>query len=108
MWMVLLLFVVMLMLVGMMTRRLMLNLALCLMPNFVTTTMMLDASGGYSVSSDPPDASRKGEWRSRDGLLEYQPENGQAWSVLGEYRLHGDRLIVIPPDNEAQVWTRQD
>ena len=74
----------------------------------VTTTMTLDASGGYSVTSEPPDASRKGEWRSRDGLLEYQPENGQAWSVLGEYRLHGDRLIVIPPDNEAQVWTRRD
>lgn len=72
----------------------------------VTTTMTLDADGGYSASSEPPDESKKGEWRSRDGLLDYRPENGRAWSELGAYRLHGDRLIVILPGNEAQVWTR--
>ena len=72
----------------------------------VTTTMTLDADGGYAASSEPPDESKKGEWRSRDGLLDYRPENGRAWSELGAYRLHGDRLIVILPGNEAQVWTR--
>ena len=74
----------------------------------VTTTMTLDADGGYSAMSEPPDESKKGEWRSREGLLDYRPENGRAWSELGAYRLHGDKLIVILPGNEAQVWTRGD
>jgi hypothetical protein len=74
----------------------------------VKTTMRLDANGTYSATSEPPDESRRGEWRSRDGLLEYQPGKDQSWSALGEYRLHGDKLIIILPGNEAQVWTRND
>ncbi len=72
----------------------------------VTTTMRLDAAGAYSATSEPPDESKQGEWRSRGALLEYRPENGQAWSELGTYRLHGDTLIVVLPGREAQVWTR--
>ena len=74
----------------------------------VTTTMTLDADGTYSMTSDPPDEKTKGEWRSADALLEYRPTNGQAWSELGAYRLHGDKLIVVQPNNVAQVWTRGD
>lgn len=74
----------------------------------VTTTMTLHADGGYSATSEPPDESRKGEWRSRNALLEYRPERGQAWSELGTYRLDGNTLIVVLPGNEAQVWTRGD
>ncbi len=74
----------------------------------VTTTMTLDAAGGYSATSEPPDESKKGEWRSRGALLEYRPATGQAWTELGTYRLHGDTLIVVLPGNEAQVWTRGD
>lgn len=72
----------------------------------VTTNMTLAASGDFSVASEPADESKRGEWRSRDGKLEFRPGNSQSWSVLGEYLLHGDRLILILPGNETQVWTR--
>lgn len=72
----------------------------------VTTVMVLGADGGYSASSEPPEESKKGEWRSQRGTLEYRPQNAEAWSALGEYRLHGDNLITILPEQVPRVWTR--
>jgi hypothetical protein len=72
----------------------------------VTTEMNLAADGSYSETSDPPEEAKQGEWRSRDGYLEFRPPDAETWSALGEYRLHGDSLITILPGSEPRVWRR--
>ena len=73
----------------------------------VTMEMILGPDGHYSHNSEPVKESKQGEWRSRNGKLEYRPRDSEAWSALGEYRLHRDNLIIILPDSEPRVWTRR-
>lgn len=73
-----------------------------------TIKMTLGPDGGYFEITEPARDLKRGEWRSRSGFLEYRPRVGDAWTVLGEYRSHGDNLITILPDQEPRVWTRGD
>jgi len=73
----------------------------------VTMKMTLDPDGHYLHTSEPVTDSKQGEWRSRSGHLEYRPQDAHSWSALGEYRLHGNNLIIILPDDEPRVWTRR-
>jgi len=72
----------------------------------VTMEMTLGRDGRYSYTSEPVNDAKQGEWRTRSGHLEYQPQDAESWSALGAYRLHGDNLIIILPGNEPQVWAR--
>ena len=73
----------------------------------VTTEMTLGPDGRYSEISEPTSESKRGQWRSADKRLDYRPRDTDAWSPLGEYRLHGDKLITILPGDDPRVWTRR-
>jgi len=72
----------------------------------VDSIMVLAPDGAYSYEAAPIAASRQGKWRSRDGRLEYRAKDASTWSALGVYQVRGDKLIVIVPEHDPQIWSR--
>ncbi|UCH48102.1 MAG: hypothetical protein JSU95_19080 [Betaproteobacteria bacterium] len=72
----------------------------------INIRMTLGRDGRYSQTSKPPTDSEQGEWRNRGRVLEYRPQESEAWSQIGEYQLYGDHLITIVPEREPQIWRR--
>lgn len=72
----------------------------------VNSTMVLAPDGGYSYHAEPIAASRQGQWRSDGGRLEYRAKDASIWSILGVYQVRGDKLIVIVPEHDPQIWSR--
>ena len=72
----------------------------------VDSTMVLCRDGAYSYKAEPTGASRQGQWRSYDGRLEYRVKDAASWSVLGVYQVRGDKLIIIVPERDPQIWSR--
>jgi hypothetical protein len=72
----------------------------------VDSIMVLAPDGAYSYKAEPIAASRQGHWRSRDGRLEYRAKDANTWSTLGVYQVRGDKLIVIVPEHDPQIWSR--
>ena len=72
----------------------------------VDSIMVLAADGDYAYEAQPVSASRQGRWRSQAGRLEYRAKDAVTWSVLGTYQVRGDKLIVIVPERDPQIWSR--
>jgi hypothetical protein len=72
----------------------------------VDSTMVLAPDGEYFYRAEPVTASRRGQWRSHEGRLEYRVQDAATWSVLGVYQVRGDKLIVIIPEHDPQIWSR--
>ena len=72
----------------------------------VNSTMVLAADGAYSYKAEPTAVSRQGQWRSHEGRLEYRSKDAGTWSILGVYQVRGDKLIVIVPERDPQIWSR--
>jgi len=72
----------------------------------VDATMELAANGNYTYKAETVAASRQGRWRSQGGRLEYRAQDAVTWSVLGAYQVRGDKLIVIVPERDPQIWSR--
>ena len=72
----------------------------------VDSTMVLAADGAYSYKAEQTAESRQGQWRNLDGRLEYRAKDAASWSVLGVYQVRGDKLIVIVPERDPQIWSR--
>ena len=72
----------------------------------VDSTMVLAPDGAYSYKAEQTAESRQGQWRNLDGRLEYRAKDAASWSVLGVYQVRGDKLIVIVPERDPQIWSR--